>query len=127
MGAIGASAFLFEEQMKKADPFYQSAKWQRIRAAILRRDGYICQYFKRYGKMKEAETVHHIFPREDFPEFQWESWNLIALSNEAHNRMHDRNTNKLTALGRELLERTARRQGLAGYAPRQSVKNLSNK
>ena len=59
--------------------------------------------------MVEANTVHHIFPREYFPEFQWQPWNLISLSTAAHNSMHDRDSDQLTAEGLELLRRTARR------------------
>ena len=72
----------------------------------------MCQLSKRYGKMLQAEVVHHIFPAEDYPEYEWEDWNLISISNAMHNRLHDRNTNKLTAFGKELMERTALRQGV---------------
>lgn len=98
--------------MKAADPYYKSQRWQRLREKVMRRDGYMCQLSRRYGRMIPAQTVHHIFPREDYPEYQWEPWNLISLSNEAHNKMHDRITDRLTATGMELLERTARRQGI---------------
>lgn len=101
------------ERMKKADPFYQSSRWVKKREKIMRRDGYMCQYFKRLGKMRPADTVHHIFPRELFPEYAWEDWNLIALSNEAHNKMHHRDSHDLTAAGQELMWRTARKHGIA--------------
>ncbi|MCR5448443.1 MAG: hypothetical protein K6F23_03535 [Solobacterium sp.] len=96
--------------MKKTlDKFYKSTRWKKLRESILRRDGYMCQLTKRYGKLVEANTVHHIFPREYFPEFQWETWNLISLSAVAHNTLHDRDTDQLTEEGLELLRRTARR------------------
>lgn len=99
--------------MKKiTDPFYKSARWLKLRARILRRDAYMCQLSKRYGKLREADTVHHIFPREYFPEFQYEAWNLIALSSEMHNTLHDRETDQLTAAGIELLKRTARKNNI---------------
>lgn len=98
--------------MKTVDPYYKSQRWQRLRDRVMRRDGYMCQLSRRYGRMIPAQTVHHIFPREDYPEYQWEPWNLISLSNEAHNKMHDRITDRLTETGMELLERTARRQGI---------------
>ena len=72
----------------------------------------MCQDAKRYGKMVPAEMVHHIFPREIFPEYQWQEWNLISLSNKAHNEMHYRTTKGLTDKGKELLIRTARKQGM---------------
>ena len=94
------------------DAFYLSKRWERLRAAVLRRDGYRCQESKRYGKVREATTVHHIFPRDAYPEYEWEAWNLISLSGEAHNSMHDRNTGALTDKGRELMTRTARKRGI---------------
>lgn len=99
--------------MKIADPFYKSKRWQRKRAAILRRDGYVCQISKRYGKMVEATTVHHIFPREDFPEYAFEDWNLISVSDKVHNELHDRNTGKLTEKGLDLMRKTARKRGIS--------------
>lgn len=92
---------------------YQSKRWQKKRAKILRRDKYICQLSKRYGKIRQANTVHHIFPVEYFPEYQWEEWNMISICNEEHNALHDRETHKLTKKGMELLMRTARAQGIA--------------
>ena len=91
--------------------FYHSPKWERIRAKILRRDKYLDQYAKRFGRMKEAEVVHHIFPRSDFPQYQYETWNLISLSRETHNRMHDKTNDELSDAGIELLRRTARKYG----------------
>jgi len=72
----------------------------------------MCQLSKRYGKFTEAQVVHHIFPVTDYPEYQWEDWNLISVSQAMHNKLHDRNTDKLTRLGRELMERTGRRVGI---------------
>lgn len=91
---------------------YQSRRWEHKRARIMRRDKYICQLSKRYGKMLQAEVVHHIFPADEYPEYQWEDWNLISITQNMHNKLHDRNTNKLTAQGKELLERTALRRGI---------------
>ena len=62
--------------------------------------------------MIPAEVVHHIFPREIFPEYQWAEWNLISISNKAHEAMHYRSTKELTDKGKELLIRTARKQGI---------------
>ena len=91
---------------------YKSKRWHRLRERILRRDNYTCQYYLRYGKHKEANTVHHIFPADQYPEFAFKDWNLISLSAQAHNIMHDRNTNNLTAEGKALQERTARQKNI---------------
>lgn len=92
--------------------FYKTKRWEKKRAAVLRRDGYMCRISKRYGKRREASTVHHIFPAEYFPEYIWESWNLISLCADEHNRMHDRKTHELTEYGKKLLRRTARARGM---------------
>lgn len=86
--------------------WYNEPRWITKREKILRRDKYLCQESKRFGKKISAIVVHHIFPRESYPEFEWCDWNLISLSLAEHNRMHDRETNELTAKGLELLERT---------------------
>lgn len=91
------------------DPFYDSPRWKRLRARVLKRDGYICQLSKRYGRLEQATTVHHIFPREKYPEYQWEAWNLISVSTEMHDRLHNRQTHQLSAEGERLRVRTATR------------------
>lgn len=85
---------------------YKSARWMRVRNAVLAAAGYRCQYFRRFGKWVEADRVHHIWPAEDYPEYAWCRWNMIALSMEAHNMMHDRISGKLTPLGEQLRRRT---------------------
>ena len=85
---------------------YKSAKWLRLRASVLREAGYQCQYSRRFGKHVPATHVHHIWPAEDYPEFAYERWNLIALSLEAHDAMHDRISGKLSPTGEALRRRT---------------------
>lgn len=59
----------------------------------------MCQLSKRYGKMLPAETVHHIYPLEQYPEYAFCDWNLISLTNERHNKLHNREDDSLTAEG----------------------------
>lgn len=92
--------------------FYKTPKWLNLRNSILRRDGYMCQISKRYGKHRPAEIVHHIFPREDFPEYQYEPWNLISVTRAVHKDMHDQNTGELTKAGLELMRRAALKNGI---------------
>lgn len=91
---------------------YKGKRWERVRAAVLRRDGYQCQLSKRIGKRVEGNTVHHIFPASLFPEWCFDPWNLITLSPAMHNRLHDRDGDLLTAEGLELLRRTARKNNI---------------
>lgn len=70
--------------MKKRDPFYASAAWQRIRRAALIRDHYLCQRCRK----RPANTVHHLKPREEFPELAMTLENLQSICAICHNREH---------------------------------------
>lgn len=84
---------------------YNTSKWKRLACAIMRRDNYMCQLSKRYGKSVPAEVVHHIYPADEYPEYAYEPWNLISLSRAAHNKVHDHNNVELTDLGRMLMRK----------------------
>lgn len=85
-----------------ANEFYKSTRWKKKRKAILKRDGYLCRLSRRYGKTAQAETVHHIYPLTDYPEYALCDWNLISVSQTMHNKLHNREDNTLTALGEAL-------------------------
>lgn len=87
-------------------PGYRTRRWAKLRESTLRRDGYLCREAARYGKRVEATTVHHAWPVEEYPEYAWEPWNLISLSQGAHNEMHDRERNRLTDKGESWRRRT---------------------
>lgn len=87
---------------------YTSKRWKALSAKAMRRDGYMCQLSKRYGKAVPAEVVHHIYPVDEYPEYGYCLWNLISLSRAAHNKLHDRKTGELTEEGRALMRRTKR-------------------
>lgn len=90
---------------------YNSPRWLAKRKHIMLRDQYWCRECKRYGRGREATTVHHIIPVEYFPEYGFTDWNLISLCSECHNEMHDRDSHRLTDKGWALLERTATKNG----------------
>lgn len=90
---------------------YDEPRWKRLREKALKRDKYLDQIEKRYGRYKQAEVVHHIFPVSQFPEYQYELWNLISLTRATHNRMHVRESQELTKEGIDLLIRTAKKNG----------------
>ncbi|PHV71902.1 endonuclease [Sporanaerobium hydrogeniformans] len=92
--------------MEAGSKRYKNKRWKKKRESILKRDKYMCQMSKRYGKRVDATTVHHIYPVEEHPEYQYCDWNLISLSEKWHNKMHDRVTRKLTEAGEELIRRT---------------------
>lgn len=94
------------------DPFYTSDRWRTLRGMALKRDGYMCQFAIQTGHKVPAECVHHIFPREQYPEYQYKLWNLISLSYAAHNKMHIKGTHKLSDLGEALRKHTEEVVGL---------------
>ncbi|TCN00850.1 HNH endonuclease [Paenibacillus sp. BK033] len=93
--------------MKIVKAFYKTTRWLKKRERILRRDEYLCQECKRFGKSTTAQTVHHIHPLEDHPEYGYENWNLISLCNPCHGSMHDRTTDELTEIGKRWKERAS--------------------
>lgn len=88
---------------------YNTKLWERIRAAVLRKDEYLCQECKRYGKSTEANTVHHVLPAEkctgEYERFKYDSRNLISLCRKCHEHMHVRNSGELSDAGENLLRR----------------------
>ena len=74
--------------------FYTSSAWKSKRAAILHRDGYMCKRCKRYGRMREATTVHHIKHYDEYPELGLDSDNLVSLCEACHNKMHPEKAKK---------------------------------
>lgn len=68
--------------------FYLSKKWKRKRASILRRDGYQCQDCRRYGRNRQAVTVHHIKHLDEYPEIALVDSNLVSLCADCHNKRH---------------------------------------
>lgn len=105
-------AFCVAMKKKQVDPFYLSPKWQRLRKAILARDKYTDQLELRAGRYVNADTVHHILPRDRFPQYQLSAWNLISISRETHNALHNSVTGGLSPEGEQLMMETAERNGI---------------
>ena len=87
---------------------YHRKIWKKKREYILARDKYLDQIEIRYGKHLQANTVHHIFPIEFYPELKYVDWNLISLSKATHNRLHQRTSHNLTDEGLQLQNRFKR-------------------
>jgi len=105
------SGLSYEVEKMRANDL-KTKRWENLRAYVLRRDRFLDQVALRYGKRVEANTVHHVFPRELFPQFTYEAWNLISVSHSTHNKLHVRDSHKLTAEGFELLCRVARKYNI---------------
>lgn len=79
--------------------FYKTKSWRNKRIKILKRDEYECRECKRYGKSRQATTVHHCNPLLEHPELRLTTWNLLSLCGICHDKMHDRTNDTLTDLG----------------------------
>ena len=67
---------------------YKSKRWKIKRLAILRRDKYLCQECKKYGRIRQAVTVHHIKHADTHPELAYDNDNLESLCKGCHNKKH---------------------------------------
>ena len=68
--------------------FYKSQRWLRKRAATLRRDMYMCQECRKYGRTEAATIVHHKKDVETHPGLALKDDNLVSLCAKCHNKMH---------------------------------------
>ena len=73
--------------------FHKTNKWREKSEKIIKRDKY-CQNCKRYGRIRNAQMVHHIKPVEDYPELGFVNSNLVALCWDCHNKMHPEKARK---------------------------------
>ena len=93
--------------------FYNTKAWIEKRKHILRRDKWLDQYLLiNKGIKREANIVHHILPREDYPEYQFKDWNLISVNEATHKRLHEKYTGRLSNEGERLARITAVQQGI---------------
>lgn len=68
--------------------YYHHKKHLEWREKVLRRDKYLCQECKRYGKKVQATHAHHIKPVEEYPELRYVVANGISLCLSHHNEKH---------------------------------------
>ena len=80
--------------IKSKAEFEGSYVWRLKRAAILKRDGYLCVWCRRYNRRDKdglpvrATLVHHIVEVEDAPELALVDSNLVSLCDGCHNKAH---------------------------------------
>jgi 5-methylcytosine-specific restriction endonuclease McrA len=60
-----------------SDRRYSTARWQRLRKAVLAHYGYVCQ-LEGPRCTGYATTVHHLVPSSQAPHLFWEPSNLAA-------------------------------------------------
>ncbi|EON70471.1 HNH endonuclease [Lysinibacillus sphaericus] len=68
--------------------FYNSKEWISQRKKILKRDKYICQICRRFGRNKSAEVIHHIIELNENWSKRLDENNLILLCHRCHNGIH---------------------------------------
>jgi 5-methylcytosine-specific restriction endonuclease McrA len=93
-----------------SDRRYSTARWQRLRKAVLARDGHQCMI----GGPRcrgYATTVHHIVPSSQQPELFWEPSNLVAACGACNYgggaRVQADNRRRRTAQLEQLIEQQA--------------------
>lgn len=96
------------------DKFYKSKAWKQKRKHILLRDRWTDQILLREGITLEADTVHHIFPCEEYTQYRLCDWNLISVNDRVTHkgRLHQKFTGDLTKEGKLLMQETAFKQGI---------------
>jgi hypothetical protein len=93
-----------------SDRRYSTARWQRLRKAVLARDGHQCMIGgPRCGGY--ATTVHHQIPSSQQPELFWEPANLVAACGACNYgggaRVQADNRRRRTAQLEQLIEQQA--------------------
>ena len=86
------------KKKKETNPFYGTEAWKRCRAAALRRDGGLCVWCMRRGRVTVdakgrrwpvlATVVHHIQHLEDRPDLALDLDNLVSLCDSCHDEAH---------------------------------------
>ena len=88
---LSCTSSSFGVNMKKANPFYSTGAWKKLRQEALERDHYECTWCKQEGKVtKEQLEVDHILELNLHPEFALELSNLRTLCKTCHNKRHGR-------------------------------------
>ena len=75
---------------EKTRALYHSARWQKLRTAVINSYSGLDLYAQERGRIEYAFTVHHIVPAEEAPELFWKIDNLIPLSRASHDEVHVR-------------------------------------
>ncbi len=79
---------------KEKTTFYKTKEWKAKRTEVLKLDKYECQECKKNGKITKANTVHHRWLLEKYPEYGLNIYvngqrNLVSLCHECHEKAHN--------------------------------------
>jgi 5-methylcytosine-specific restriction endonuclease McrA len=90
-----------------SDRRYSTARWQRLRKAVLAHYGYVCQ-LEGPRRTGYASTVHHLVASSQAPHLFWEPSNLVAACRRCNYvdgaRIAARNTRQTIERLRALVE-----------------------
>lgn len=79
-----------DNDSKQRYQFYRSRQWVSLRAAVLERDYYLCQYCLAIGHTTpNSRTVDHIRPVEAFPDDKDNIKNLATICRKCHKKKTD--------------------------------------
>ena len=70
------------------NPAYNKQRHRKWSDDDLRRDKYLCQDCRRYGRMVPAQVAHHIQPITERPDLAYQLSNGVALCHKCHNKRH---------------------------------------
>lgn len=79
---------------RRSKDWLNTARWQRLRRKILKRDGYVCQVtgVALIGKYPASNSpvVDHQIPHRGDPDLFWDEDNLQSVSKQYHDRIKQR-------------------------------------
>lgn len=84
---------------KRAEAFYKSKAWKRIRQQVLIRDHYLCQECLKNQRITKAEIVDHIIPLTIDWSLSLSLNNLQSLCQSCHNRKTAEDKKKYKGVG----------------------------
>lgn len=69
------------DKQKNSDKLLRTSRWRKLRERVLKRDNYMCQRcFHKYNIItNDTLQVHHIKPRDRYPEQVYNINNLICM------------------------------------------------
>ena len=68
--------------------FCSTKRWKAMRKAVLYRDRFLCADCKKFGRLTQVTTVHHVKHFDEYPELALEPSNLVSLCASCHNKRH---------------------------------------
>ena len=83
--------------------FYKTKEWIELKNKILEEEHFECEICREAGKYKRAYLVHHVRFVRKYPHLALSKYytykgkrykNLLALCNDCHEKIHDRNSFK---------------------------------